>query len=339
MARGVAITLVAILHVYNGLSEVVPRHWVQRALNELFFYHRMPVFFFVAGLLATRALRRPLGEVFLRRVLPFLYLYVLWGVLRSLWLDAIPIHLAPPQPSAFPTLLWWPESTLWFLYALALYTAAAALLRGLPRGLHVALALLPSSIGFAFPEIFPVYTFRYAAWFYAAFVIGASYGEAIADFLLRRNPWVVVGIAGAVQIVLFPAILWLDADRVPPVPFAMLAASLAGDVVLARLVAPLLVGRLLAFLGQRTLPIYVLHAPALLLIGDALAEFGVILPWPAQFPIAALSIGMALCAGWATRRVPGLYEAPWLRWVGALVEPRPGTTPMRDGRAQDQAAA
>src|SRR3954454_16194295 len=149
VAKGIAIFLVVAYHtsLYLENAGILGMPWILKAPLELF---PMPAFFLIAGLLSARTVGFAFGDLWRRRILPMLYLYVLWSVIRFAFYFVLPLgitdigDLPADSPLSLGLILVWPSSSYWFLYALAIFTLAMWLLRALPVSLHIALAAVLS---------------------------------------------------------------------------------------------------------------------------------------------------------------------------------------------------
>ena len=149
VVRGVMISAVVLLHAtlalqvwYPDLAATGRLTWVARLCDELD-QVRMPSLFLCAGLMFSACLGR--GWVwFVRSRLPVLiWLIALWTVI-SAGAEAMGLHLVPW--GSFPLvpterLFLDPYQGLWFLYALAIVSALALLLKGLPISIQLPVVL------------------------------------------------------------------------------------------------------------------------------------------------------------------------------------------------------
>lgn len=226
---------------------------------------RMPILFALSGLLASRGLLRGwrAGTARLRLVSNG-YLYVVWVVLYGAFFALL---ARPDFPHSIDTLQHFalqavlPTTTLWFLYALAVYPVVFVLLRAL-RVPWWGILLLGA-----------------AAWFVAADLRVILFGDA----LLANFVFFALGVLGAERL------RWFSRPR--PIallaPLAVFAVAVVGgrvvqgraeDVLgfvasasaipLAIACAALLcrwepAARLGSAIGRRTLPIYLLQVPLL----------------------------------------------------------------------------
>lgn len=267
--RGLGVLAVVLFHVliwnYEGLvaSSAVAGLWDQvgSSLGRV----RMPILFALAGLLAQSGLLRGWRSGSARvRLVSNGYLYAVWVLLYA---GFFALLAQPDFPHSIDTLgqlalqAVLPTTTLWFLFALAIYPVVLVALRAL-RVPWWGILLLAT-----------------AAWFVAANLRVILFGDA----LLQNFVFFALGVLGAEQLrrfsrpgaatVLAPLGVFLLAvlgGRLADGPAADVAgfAASASAVPLAIACAALLcrwapAARLGSAIGQRTLPIYLLQVPLL----------------------------------------------------------------------------
>lgn len=327
MAKGIAIILVVLFHAVMYLDAVGLAGAFAR-FNPLLDTFRMPLFFFMSGILAARVIRVPFAQLFRKRMLLLLYLYVAWTTAQTLFLLALP----PIRPgagnadwSALYTLFVRPSSNLWFIYALPLFFTAAWLIRRWNPLVQVAgTAILAAAFGSGFLHTGTPWDKmgRYLVFFLAAVWLG--------PFVRRLVPmvrwWHAVILAGAYLL----AVVAMARLELTHVPFVLLGVSVLA--VLVGLPTAVLLARLpacdvLRFLGTKTLPIYLVHtfpmtALAAILAGsDATAASG----WSTLLPpvLCVFSIAFALLLHGPLARVPGVFTVPVRSWIAVLPRSRP----------------
>ena len=150
-AKGLCIVLVVMMHATLGVGEAMGgegfMHWVVAFARPF----RMPDFFLVSGLFLSRVIDRDWKAYADRRVVHFLYFYLLWLVIQSALKYG---QVSGGTPTGFvhhlALSLIEPFGTLWFVYLLAVFSVATKLLRGVPPVILLALA--------AALQIIPVHT-------------------------------------------------------------------------------------------------------------------------------------------------------------------------------------
>jgi uncharacterized membrane protein YcfT len=322
VAKGSCIVLVVLWHVTRKDYLELPWHLVVPAtglwgmFSEVLLPVRMPLFFFISGLFAARQLDRPWSRVLSRRVGPLLYVFVLWTLVQAIALRAAPGFdtEVPHGPGQLLVQLTVTPGNLWYLGALAAYVVVARATRSVPHW-ALALALVLSTAAAA--GLVPTPGNRYSlltnlVWFLL--------GTRLAD-LPRVDRRVAAALVGAFVI---GAALWqlLDADRwlgVRPV-LGLLGIAAGGTVATLLSQVPRL-GPALAALGQRTLPVYVLHLPLValahlastrLVTGRLAGSSDLALAYPAALTALVLGACLALHRLLVAAGGGWLFTAPWL---------------------------
>ena len=129
-AKAACIVLVVLFHTTTKHYGDLPWHVPDRLL---FLWSvvtvglrpiRMPLFFLISGWFAARALRRPLREVFERRVATHYWVYLVWLLLTTAFFAVgpsdFPVFRADDLSGLLLALvLGW--TSMWYLYALPVY--------------------------------------------------------------------------------------------------------------------------------------------------------------------------------------------------------------------------
>ncbi|MER7557291.1 acyltransferase family protein [Nocardioides sp. NPDC126508] len=316
-ARGLAIILVVLFHAVINLDLVgLAGPWSQLAYTLDTF--RMPLFFFLSGLLAPGLLARPLRDVLRTRCLNLIYLYLIWCLLLAAFRALLP-HPPPGGFAAVTRVLVEPDVYLWFLYTLCLFTLAGWLTRRLPAWLVVGTALICSAVfasGMVSTGDVPWdKTFRY--WFF--FVLASRAAPTVRSVVPRMRLVHVIG-AGVAYVVVLGFFLYVADDRIifvrPMLGLLAVAAGCGLGVIIARVPALGFVRHL----GTRTLPIYVVHAFPITAAAALLT--GREIDWPPGTGLVAvplltlaavlLALGLDLLV---TGRVRGIFDFPVAGWT------------------------
>lgn len=261
-AKGVAIILVVLYHCGLFLSELGLAEGTGRIRSLLNFYP-MPLFFFVAGLTSRRMLTWTLPDLWRRRLLTLVYLYVLWSLLRVAFYLVVPplrsTERDPTDPLSIALLPVLPSSSYWFVWALAIFTLVAWLLRKVPPVVQVVAAGL-LAVAATTPWLLDT---NNVGWDRVAqnlvfFLVALFIPHATYRWAARVHVWHALVLAAAyaglaVVIVLF------QASRIPGLVLLesaiAVALGIAASTVLVRF-------RWLSFisaLGQRSFQIYLVH--------------------------------------------------------------------------------
>ncbi|MGV3564368.1 MAG: acyltransferase family protein [Nocardioides sp.] len=279
VAKGLCILLVVLHHaVVKDLAVQAPPAlapvadgWaaVTMALKPV----RMPLFFVLSGLVAAGAVTRPWPQA-RRRVLSPYYLYVVWLVLQGAFFSVerlLPMNRTQDLAELAGDLVW-ASTGLWFLYALAVYFALARLLSRFPRERVLLVATAVSALSGLVPT--EAWNRTSVLFHFTFFALGALAPDLVRRVADRVGDGVSFGVrdgAGG----LLPRLALLYLALVVLLPLVHLPRTV--DLLVASAVGvPLGIGlcvRLargpaaerLAWIGRRTLPVYVLHAPLLAL--------------------------------------------------------------------------
>ena len=269
-AKGLCMVLVVLFHSalfmetqVNG--DVVGFWWpVSEALSPI----RMPLFFFISGLLSVSALGKRVGES-RQRTIGLYYVYLIWTFLflMRLWLPLSRNGAPAPSAGDLVLSLLLPTS-FWYLYALPVFFLAAWLLtRALGR--FSAYALIPLAILSALSPLLepltqPVITAPLDAlkvpslathfvWFYLG-----VHGRSLWDRLMASASYGRLALAGAAYAGLVAPMMLFDLKLGLKVPLSCLALfGMAQLVALVRMDAR--IPRWLQNLGSQTLPVYIFH--------------------------------------------------------------------------------
>ncbi len=153
-SKGIGIVLVVYAHLlssgYNaGLQ--VPARFFQLSDSIIYSFH-MPLFFFLAGLLAENScVRKGIKGFLLGKIKLLAYPYLVWSFLQAgielLFSQHSLRGISPADVMAIPYLPW---SQFWFLYALLLMYIAYAVLQMLGRSAPAAMAIVAVGL-FVYP--------------------------------------------------------------------------------------------------------------------------------------------------------------------------------------------
>ncbi len=329
-AKGAAIVLVVLYHSSLFLNDVGLAGSTPR-LRLVLSYFPMPVFFFIAGLTARRMLTWNLKDLWRRRLLTLVYLYLLWSIIRVVFYLIVP-HLrgterSPTDLINIALLPVWPTSSYWFMWALAIFTLLAWLLRGVPVRVQLvlvgALAVLSTTSGLL--DFNNVGWDRVASNFFF-FVIAIYFPHTVYRLAARVRVWHAVVLVAA-YLGLAALIVVLHLSRVPGLILLESVIAVAMGVALATLLVRVKWLNFMNTLGQYSFQIYLLH---LFLVAGALAllapladsgwleRAGNLLP----FALAALVLAASLYLAKLLRRFSFLWVSPFRKRQTTMVSRR-----------------
>lgn len=334
VAKGICILLVVLHHVttkhYAPLvaDALGPVEGLWVGLSSALKPVRMPLFFLVSGFFATRLVQRPWPDV-RARALRLGYVYVIWLVL--LWgVFSLEVTLPTNRTQGWLELLLdlvYASTGLWFLYALALYTVLAAALRRRPPSLVIGAAAVVSLTCSFLPL---EETNRVSVLFhFTFFALGA-----FAPHVVRRVAEAGLSLRALVAAYACLSLALVPLDPPRSIELVLLAvvglpAGITAAVALSRVAR---VAEPLAWLGRRTLPVYVLHMVVIALVqhsGVVLGEGHTVasLVLTLTYPLLLTALVVAVCL--ATH---ALAVRHGLGFLYAL--PEGGATRLRSARPE-----
>jgi uncharacterized membrane protein YcfT len=320
VAKGIAITLVVLYHAIMYLDEV-GLAGALAPLNPLLDTFRMPLFFFMSGILAASAIRLPYRQLFRKRMSLLLYLYVVWVALQTLFLLALP----PLSPSGTPNATWAsfvtlfvrPNSNLWFIYALPVFFTLAWLMRRWHPLLQVALAALIAVL-FGAQLLHTGSPWDKMGKYLVFFIIAIYLGPLVRRLVPSVRWWHVVLVClGYAALVVVSTKLTLT--RVPFVLPGLGALAVCVGITVSAVLARMPAFNFVRSLGSRTLPIYLVHTLPMTAVVAILVALDVHVPvmiatvLPALFCAGAIVLALVLHR-WL-RLVPGIFTVPVQSWV------------------------
>jgi uncharacterized membrane protein YcfT len=182
-AKGISIILVVMMYsVFNVGSDT----------GEAGFWHyvigfatpfRMPEFFLISGLFLSLVIARPWRAYADRRVIHYFYFYALWAVIHL----GLKVGLATRDPVEFLEQVAWaivePYGVLWFIYLLAVFSAATKLLYELKAPHWVVFVFLAAL------QMTPVATGSYLVDQFSEYFVYFYVGYAFASWIFGFVAW------------------------------------------------------------------------------------------------------------------------------------------------------
>lgn len=326
--KGACMVLVVLLHLSlmyeNEVNEGAAALWWD--VSSAFAPLRMPLFFFISGFLAMRAVERPLGQT-RGRTLGIYSVYALWTLLflARLFVPQARGGGAAPTPGELALSVILPTS-YWYLWALPVFFLVAWACTRL-LGDRRAWALIPfAALAAAAPLLKPltagvltepmdaVKLSSIAAnlvWFYAGVV-----GRDAWLSLMRRATPVTAVLAVLAYVGVFAALRATGNGLILTFAIAVVAL-VASNQVLAVVGMANPVARALRWVGRQTLPVYVFHIfiVSALSAGLKLAGLVPVLQQHTQLWGAILPIALLVPVVIASRIIGAAVLGSRLRWM------------------------
>ena len=203
-AKGICIILVVMMHTVNGVEHVLDGMGSMHPVVDFARPFRIPDFFLVAGLFLGRSIHGPLSGYVDRKIVHFVYFYLLWLTLQF---PVLHFDWMVEHPGYFVKMwlfsLVEPSNSLWFVHMLAVFYVVTRLLRNVPIWIVFAGAFILQSL-------------------YQLVIIDTGWG--IIDRFCNRYVYFFLGYAFAPQIFQF-------AERAAKAPLIWLAGLMAWAVV------------------------------------------------------------------------------------------------------------
>lgn len=273
--KGFCIVLVVMMHSVLGLEAAVGHEGWLHAVVEFAKPFRIPSFFLIAGLFLSRSIDSDWRSYLDRKVLHFVYFYVLWltiqfafkfpGMARSLGIG--------PATWSYVEAFVQPFGTLWFIYLLPIFFVVTKLTRPLPP---LPVWLAAAALEIAHISTGAVVIDEFAARF-VYFYSGYLFARMVFAFSDAVTPRVLLALAGILVCGVLNGFMvirgWSE------LPFVSLALGMAGAAALIAAAALLAKRDLcppLRWCGQSSLIIYLAFFLPMALTREVLVRSGVI---------------------------------------------------------------
>lgn len=183
-AKGICITLVVMMHAVTSYAVLVPGWTWLHNVVEFAFPFRMPDFFLISGLFLSRTINGSLKDYIDKKVVHFLYFYILWLAIQMFFVE-MNVLIADPMEFArqFLFALVEPYQTMWFVHMLAVFYVVTRLIRKIP----------------------PAFVFAGAALLQTLYHAGYETGWGVIDRFMDRYLYFYIGYAAAPLVFQFAA--------------------------------------------------------------------------------------------------------------------------------------
>lgn len=251
-AKGITIILVVLHHAtYRELySESISY------FNSILELIRMPLFFFISGLFIHRSITGERSDFVRKKVMPLLYLFVLWSIIRY-FTDTVPRRLFLEENESNLSNLFVifidPSGTYWYIYALLVFLIMTRFIRSIP-----AIALSFSMLFFVISFQVGDYTFLFKlARFYPFFLLGYLTSSFVIDKASKvRSYHLVVPFLG------FAAVAFMHSGIIANESLSFFMSGSIGiisGIIIAVFLTKFSMFSWLSYVGKNTLIIYLLH--------------------------------------------------------------------------------
>ncbi|WP_375452793.1 acyltransferase family protein [uncultured Devosia sp.] len=334
MAKGLSILLVVMMYSAFSTGEdtggIGILHWVIGFATPF----RMPEFFMISGLFLPLVIARDWKRYADRRVVHYLYFYTLWALIHIVFKEAL---IARDPATAVSYIAWAiiePYGVLWFIYLLAVFSAATKLLHYL-RAPHWAVLAVGAIL-----QMSAIHTGSYIIDQFAAYFVYFYAGYALAPHIFRladwagRNAWpttavlLVWALANAALVFspgyeIAPGHVTMGLAALPGIHLALATIGTVALCLLAVLLAKLSFMNWLRWLGSKSLIVYLAFVLPMGIVRTILLKLGIVTEVSALSIIVMIAaIAAPLILYWLVERTgwcKWLFERPsWAHFPGTL---------------------
>jgi uncharacterized membrane protein YcfT len=287
MAKGLSILLVVMMYSAFSTGEDTGGtgvlHWIIGFATPF----RMPEFFMISGLFLSMVIGRDWKRYADRRVVHYFYFYVVWALIHIIFKEAL---IARDPVTALNYIAWAiiePYGVLWFIYMLAVFSAATKLLHDL-RAPHWAVLAVGAIL-----QMSTVHTGSYVVDQFAAYFVYFYAGYALAPHIFKladwagRNTMLAIGalvVWAAVEtalvfspgFVVAPGAITMGLAALPGVHLALAIIGTLALCVLAVLLSKLAFMDWLRWLGSKSLIVYLVFVLPMGIIRTVLIKLDIV---------------------------------------------------------------
>ncbi len=254
-AKGFCIIMVVMMHSTLGVEHAAGKESWMHALVAFAKPFRMPDFFLISGLFLARVIARPWRDYLDKKVVHFLYFYVLWVTIQFVFkapgflAQGGLINIAQQYALAFVE----PFGTLWFIYILPVFFVLTKLTKRVPPlaifVLAAALEIAPIHTGWIMIDEFAArFVYFFAGYWLASHIFAFASG-------VRDNA--LLALAGLVAWAVVNGVLvFAGYGDLPFVSLALGFAGAAAIVAMAALLAKVNWFSLLRYAGENSIVVY-----------------------------------------------------------------------------------
>ncbi|WP_261768691.1 MULTISPECIES: acyltransferase family protein [unclassified Rhodococcus (in: high G+C Gram-positive bacteria)] len=307
----------------------------------------MPMFFLLSGLFAAKWLRGSWRQLVQGKLAFLAWVYLVWTILEQPTKALAASYLQndfsfPRQVFALALSPVRVPGVIWFLWALAVMFLFAKMTRNVDRRAQLALAAIVALAARCLPASADEFVVQVAglgwrgvASYYAFFVAGAYWSDEIKSVVAGRVTTVTGGSAAATWVAVAATAQIKGWSEVGHVSFALAVlgafAGIGASVMLSRVSA-------LASVGRKTLPIYLVHYPLLIVLVVALdivlgaVAVGFAIGMALALVATTVVASLLLYRAWLARY---LFEPPaWWVSFATHVAPKPHRDFLKDSVAR-----
>lgn len=252
IAKGIGIVLVVYGHVARGLfnADIPLNYEVYKYIDKLIYAFHMPLFFFVSGYLYYFSIMKKSTFYVLKdKVRSILYLYAFWSLLHGV-VEVLMSDFTNGSVAMVDVMtIWQPRAHFWFLYSLFLVFIIATIIYWVKKDyIFYVIFFLAISL-YHYPEILEIGNVLY--WI-SPWLLYFTGGVAMARYMTFSNMriWIIL--------VIFLAIMAIGSS----LSFIKASFGIALVLLISRCLDSYAKGFIkssMIYLGQLSLPIYIIH--------------------------------------------------------------------------------
>lgn len=317
-AKGLSILLVVMMYSAYSVGEDTGGVGFLHYIIAFATPFRMPEFFLISGLFLSQVIARPWSRYADRRVLHYFYFYAVWMVIHVVFKVGFVAGDPMGALSQIAVSLVEPYGVLWFIYVLALVSAATKLLHNLnvPKWAGfagaAALQLAPITTGFyAFDQFCAYFVFFYTGSIAAPWIFRLVEGALArpSEALIYLVLWVVINgsLVFSPGFAILPVHFQMGFAGLPGVHLVLAMAGAVALCVAAALLTRLRFMSWLTTLGSRSLVVYLAFALPMSVMRVLAIKFGLVDPNLLSLVVFAVAVVSPLVlhaiiqrTGWGT---------------------------------------
>lgn len=306
MLRGLAVILVALFHIQYPLAERVPQTPdALMRVGEAMQPFRMPLLFFLSGLLLPRSLAKPARAYALGKLRGLVWPFALWTVIvvvccEVLWAEEDPLRLFRDVPAL---LMGWEH--MWFLSVLIVCYACA------PLALLVPAWVLPLPLAAGAALVVPDEPWgdysQKVLWFGAFFFAGAAVSRYLRTWQ-RLHPLLPAAMLAFTMA--WGYVAAQDEALRTERGFSTFLISLVGVLGIVWLAPRLPRIRFLEWAGRGSIAIYLVNLTAITVAFESLDAWGITDAWAVLVILAVAGLAIPLALVPLSRTILFTWPAP-----------------------------
>jgi uncharacterized membrane protein YcfT len=315
-AKGICIIMVVMMHSVLGVELAAGQTGYMHYVVEFAKPFRMPDFFLISGLFLARVIDRDWRTYLDRKVVHFLYFYVLWVTIQfGFKAPGLADEHGWPYVIRFYLLSYIdPFGTLWFIYLLPVFFVLTKAVRNVPAVLIWGIAALLESLHIvtgwtAIDEFCARFVYFYSGYLFATQVF------ALSDTARAKPAVAMLGIAA--WAVLNAVLVHGGVSEWPVMSLALGFAGVVAIIVAGTLLAKMQWLNFVRFLGEHSIVVYLAFFLPMATARAALLKFAPLDIGTIALIVTVSGVVGALAIWWLALRLHAnfLFERPQAFWI------------------------